>query len=356
MLLFFILYVAIVCYGLTFRRHRTTEYLDVEHTQSVKGIFILLVFFSHFNLTVTYTSPMDALYARIVTFFGQTMVTMFLFYSGYGVMESIKAKGMRYIAAIPQKRIVGTVLRFETAVLVYIIVSALLGEIYTPTHYLLAILGWESVGNSHWYIFDIVLLYLLTYISFRMTYRQDRERPMLAASIVLIVTCIGILILIRYPGIKPIWWYDTILCYAMGLVYSLYKDRIESIINRNLGTWIVFLVVFWVLFYFFKMRSNNIWMVMGTNIAFCIAVIILTMRLLFRNKVLMWCGQHLFEIFILHRIPICVLQYFALDELNVYLYFVGCVILTAVLIMPFRKLTDRVVDFMQLFWQKRICS
>lgn len=353
MMLFFALYIVIVCVGLRFRRHRTTEYLDMEHTQSVKGIFILLVFFSHFNLAVTFDSAMDLRYAKIVQFFGQTMVTMFMFYSGYGVMESVKKKGLNYINSIPQKRILGTMLRFDTAILIYVVVSAILGEFYSPTHYALAFLGWESVGSSHWYIFDIVLLYLLTYMAFRFTCWQSKERPTLAAIIVLIFTCIGILILVRYPWIKPVWWYDTILCYSMGLLYSLYKDRIENIINCSLVSWAVSAVLAWLVFYFFKTHSNNIWMVIGTNISFCFALTITTMRLLLHNKVLVWCGQHLFEIFILHRIPLLVLQHFAVDKYNVYLFFVGCVVITAGLIIPFKKLTDVVVIFSQRTFKYR---
>lgn len=67
------------------------------------------------------------------------------------------------------------------------------------------------------------------------------------------------------------------------------------------------------------------------------------MRVAFKNKVLIWCGKHLFEIYILQRIPMILLKAFGLDQWNVYLYFAGCAGITLALIYPFKWLTDRLV-------------
>lgn len=353
MLCFFLIYIATILWGIKVNTKRTSEYVDIEHTQAVKGIFILLVFFSHFNLGIAYTAPMDKLYERIVNFFGQTMVTMFLFYSGYGVMESIRKKGSEYINGIPKKRILTTVIRFDTAVVIYIIVYALLGQFFTPSHYVLALLGWESVGNSHWYIFDIILLYFLTFISFKITYFFPRQRTNVAAMVVLVTTCVGVLFLIRHSWIKPIWWYDTIVCYSLGIFYSLYRERIEKIVNRNVATWIVAMVLLWGAFLFFWKIKFNIWMNLAANITFTIAFTFFTMRILFKNKVLIWCGKHLFEIFILHRLPLFVLKVCGLDQVNVYMYFIGAVVITLALIFPFKYLTDWIVKFVESILEKR---
>ena len=38
---------------------------------------------------------------------------------------------------------------------------------------LLSLIGWKSIGNSNWYMFDILLLYVLTYVAFKVTKKQD---------------------------------------------------------------------------------------------------------------------------------------------------------------------------------------
>ena len=92
MIVFLICYIALCLYGARIHKNGNSEYLSMEQTASIKGIFILLVLFSHFNSYVYYGSVMDQTYASFVRWFGQTMVTMFLFYSGYGVMQSITKK------------------------------------------------------------------------------------------------------------------------------------------------------------------------------------------------------------------------------------------------------------------------
>ena len=91
MFVILLVYLFVCCYGVTFGNH--SDFLSKEKTTSVKGIFIVLVFFRHFNSYVTYNHVLDNIYVRFESIFGQAIVTMFLFYSGYGIMYSSKRKG-----------------------------------------------------------------------------------------------------------------------------------------------------------------------------------------------------------------------------------------------------------------------
>ena len=105
------------------------DYLSLEKTTSIKGIFILLVFFSHFGSYVEFNSIFDLHYVKLRSLWGQTIVTMFLFYSGYGILESINKKS-NYIDNMPVKRILKTLLDFDIAVIIFLIVQILLGKEY----------------------------------------------------------------------------------------------------------------------------------------------------------------------------------------------------------------------------------
>lgn len=347
MLIFLLIYIVVIIWGVKVKTKPSSAYLDMEHTQAVKGIFILLVFFSHFNAQVSFTLPMDKKYGEIISFFGQTMVTMFLFYSGYGIMESIKSKGKPYIDGIPKNRLLPTLIRFDCAVIIYAVISLVLGQRFSPLFYILSLTGWESVGNSNWYIFDILVLYLLTYVVFKAVYSKRKGAALVAAGIMLVLVCLGIVFLTRYY-IKPTWWYDTVLCYMVGIFYSLAKPQIEKVVNRNWITWLLFLIGAWGIFAFLKLHQINVWLIMARNIWFCIAVTILTMRIQFKNKILVWCGKHLFEIYILQRIPMMLLKAARVDQVNVYVYFAGCVVITAALILPFKYVADYAVKILGL--------
>jgi len=72
-------------------------YISREGTDAVRGIFILLILASHFIQYVpVLTLPIDTYYLRLRTFLGQFVVSMFLFYSGYGVTLSFAEKGEKY--------------------------------------------------------------------------------------------------------------------------------------------------------------------------------------------------------------------------------------------------------------------
>ena len=76
-------------------------------------------------------------------------------------------------------------------------------------------------------------------------------------------------------------------------------------------------------------------------IVFSVMIIVLTMHFSVGNKVLEWCGRNLFELYILQRIPMIVLKAVGIANLNIYLYFVCCVILTVLLVKPFKYVTDK---------------
>ena len=88
------------------------------------------------------------------------------FYSGYGVMESLKVKGNNYLNDFAKKRLGTTLLNFDVAVCCFFLLNYMIGKTLTIEDVLLSLIGWSSVGNSNWYIFVILLCYLAFYISF----------------------------------------------------------------------------------------------------------------------------------------------------------------------------------------------
>lgn len=189
MLLIFGVYVLICLYKVKVmppnKNQYFNDYVSKEKSTSIKGIFILLVFFSHFNSYATFAGTSDQIYVRIVGIVGQAMVAIFMFYSGFGVMESIRLKGETYIRKIPQKRILSTWINFTCIVAVYALLALAVGNKITLTQMLLSFIGWDSVGNSNWYIFSILCLYLITYVSFTVCGSKKNYRAGASLSVVI---------------------------------------------------------------------------------------------------------------------------------------------------------------------------
>ncbi len=336
MIFLFLAYVVLCLFGVKIKTTLDSDYLSIENTQAIKGIFIILVFFSHFNSYVNYTHSYDSVVKTITAVFSQTMVTMFLFYSGYGIMESIRKKGVDYIKAIPLKRVLATLFKFSCAVLVFGILGACLGEKFSLPTVLLSVVGWESLGNSNWYIFVVVVLYLLTYVSFRFLSGKKYIVPLLITLFLTSALILGNLVF----HIKPLFWVDTALCYVLGMFYSCYKEKAERILSNNVA-WVCLTLLCMGATVALKIISAKAIFVFAVNLLFAVTVVLITMRVTFKNKALVWCGKHLFELYILQRIPMILFKHLGLDKISLYLYFVVCLVVTLALVFPFKYATDK---------------
>lgn len=269
------------------------DYLDRPQCDTIKGFFILMVFVSHFMQYVAEAG------GHVVNLFvGQCMVAPFLFYSGYGVMESIKTKGIAYINAMPRRRILTTLVNFDVAVVLFIVVNMLIGNSITTKQVLLSLICWESVGNSNWYIFVIMLCYAIAYISEGVLKRPHVRYLLFAIALILI------------PKFKPSYWYDTMLCFLFGMIYSEKKNVIENLCKRH---WLSFVATSVIAATLLLYRCPSLRGV-GANIkaiVFVLVIVLLSMRMPIRNVALQWCGRHLFPLYIYQRIPMIAL--FALD-------------------------------------------
>lgn len=339
MILYLGLFVLLCLYGIKIytAKDSMADYLSVGKTQSIKGIFIILVFFSHFNSYVQLTDRLDLVYKSFIDLFGQTMVTLFLFYSGYGIMESIRKKGNAYIRQLPVKRILATIFRFDCAVLLFAAVSLAFGERITLTRLLLSLVGWESVGNSNWYIFVILLLYFLTFVVFSLFGKYGNN-----VCVIAVLAFVGLYVFFfDYWGIKPVYWYNTALCYVLGMFYSLVRKRIEQIINKNLCIYLLTLIAFAGAFLALLKFSELPGAGFLVYLFFAATVVVATMRISLDNCVLRYFGKNLFELYILQRLPMMIFLKLGM-EVHIEVYFALCVISTILLAVPFKQITGKI--------------
>ncbi len=336
MLFLLLVYFAVCIYGVKFKFSGNADYMSVENTQAIKGIFILMVFFSHIKGYVTFgTGLPDEIFLRFFEIIGQAMVALFLFYSGYDVMESIKKKGEPYIKKFPKNRVLATLFNFDLAVLLFLILTLILGEKVTVKRVLLSLIGWDALGNSNWYIFVILLLYLLTYVVFTLL----KGKPHIwSVAVLSVITCVLIFVTWRYQ-IRPSWWYDTMLCYVLGMGYSIIRPKIEAFFSKSIVLWAASIVVLLAAYYLLKGR--HIAAEILANLFFTVAVVLFTMHITLKNKMLVWCGKNLFELYILQRIPMIIFSTLGVNNISVIIYFVLCAAITALIAIVFKKYSNK---------------
>lgn len=306
------------------------EYLDKKYTNTIKGIFLSFVFISHF---ISYKpffqdSFIDSIGIKFIKGFGQLMVTLFLFYSGYGVMESIKKKGEDYIKGFPKKRILTTLLNFDFAVLIYMIISICFKmSKFSLNKLILSLIGWDGFGNSNWYIFTILIMYSITFIVVKI-FKNRKAR-------VISIFLATILYTIIMGYFKEKYWYNTTFCFTLGIFISAYKDAIENWVKGKEWVLLFLFIVFFIISY--SLPEYKVWYYICT-ISFTLAIIVLTKKIKFNNIIFEWMGKNLFPLYMFQRIPMMLLIKIEFMKNNTYQYFILSLIITIIITVIYNEL------------------
>lgn len=344
MIVFVLMFICVCCYKMKVPsqglKSYHDDYLSIEKTNSIKGIFTLVVFFSHFSGYIEY-STLDNYATFPFRFIRQALVTMFLLYSGYGIMESIKKKGIVYVKTIPAARLGQVLFRFDIAILLFLIMDLCIGREITVSQFVWSLIGWKAIGNSNWYIFTILLLYLITYITFIIF--KDRKEYKVSCFVLLgiiVIYCI-IFHIFQFQNEKSYLYYMTILCYPLGMLYSIFKEDIENFLKKNNFNYfavLAFVIVGTAVTRFYSHAAVIIEMIY--MLFFSLFILLITMKISFNNKILQWIGTHLFEIYILQRIPMTVFAKCNLNK-NIYLFFPLCFIATMLFAAVYKVCLDK---------------
>ena len=333
---FFLILLLIALLGIRRACDKNSDHMSKEMVNSIKGFFIFMIFLGHIFSSEDFSHPyLDDIYYKYVRLrTGQCVVTMFLFYSGFGIMESIKNMGMEYVDKIPVKRILNVLLQFDSAVLLFAVYRLMTGTHYGVKKMIQSLVGWESIGNSNWYIFCVLCLYVFTYISF-VVFRNNHIKAVFG---VFVLTILYIAVLHNEGKLRC--WYDTILCYTLGMIFSLYRYKIEAVINESRKTWLFFLGIFMVGHYMaFYYRNDNAILYEVWVFCFVAAIVTFTMRYVFDSAILRWGGDHLFGLYILQRLPMMILKPYMLTAhasvLQKYMYVAVCFAATIVMVVMY---------------------
>lgn len=313
---------ALCLWDIKFSKERFPDYIGKPQTESVKGIFTVLILFSHMRGYIVGGGNMqyNCVFNAVMLALGQMVVVMFLFYSGYGVTESLKRNRREYTRTFIRKRFLKVWLMFAAAVSLYLTLSLILGIKYTPRQYALCWIGYESIGNSNWFVFDILVLYLATYAGMKLSDRMKTGLGTAAATTCGLAFCI---IACLIAAGKQAYWFDTIMAYPAGMLYSLGKEKIERR-TASPWQWVATLCGTAALFaatYLAGSLANRGDILADNNTAklavmlanhlfsaplFAVAVVLATMRIKPGNGALHWIGINAFSIYILQRLVMIV--------------------------------------------------
>ncbi len=340
MMIVFVIALAAIClYKIKFSSFHG-DYMSIPATNSIKGIFAVIILFSHLRSYISLTPNFgNRIFVIFLKILGQLMVTMFFFYSGFGIIESFKKKE-NYHKGFLKKRVLKTLVHFDIAVLLFLTVGLLIGKTYPWQNYAFCWIGWESIGNSNWFIFVILALYVITFLSMNFAnIKGQRSVKVLIAS----VSVLSFVLWVPLFLLKGSIWCNTLLCYPLGMMFSLVKPKLDDIVNRKKYSYYVITGLLAVLFAGLYLVKANVVVYSIVACLFVLFVTMITVKVKIDNKILRWLGKYSFSIYILQRLPMIIFRHIGLSE-NVMVFSLLSIISTLLLAVGFQKLTDLIDD------------
>lgn len=323
-------------------RRGNDGYISKDGIQPIKGLFLLLVFASHFMQGVRLAGPYEQLYAWVRFHMGQLIVVPFFFYSGFGVISSISSKGESYLRSMPVRRMLRLLFQFDLVVLLFLLEMTAFGRHFGIGQVFGALFTWSSLGNSNWYITAILLLYAISYCSFTAVEGiSERARPWTALALISLMTVLMSTVIGRY---HPAYCHNTIFAYVAGCWFYMLRPQFEKLVKSSHG-YLMLLALFaagtWLLFDF---RKITFWHQLF-SICFAMTVMMITMKLECRNPLLAYCGRHLFSLYILQRLPMHVFGMLPWMRSHVYLYFLASLAVTLLISAWFDRVFPKIWNY-----------
>lgn len=298
MIIFIVLLFALAIYKCKLRLDKGfyEDYASIEQSRSINGICIMLILLSHTFAKVAPQGVLDEIYEPMRIFLGQFVVVPFLFYSGYGIMESLSKKDS-FIKTFPKRRFLKIVVQFFIITLVYIVLHLLINSNYSLPYILLSFTGITSIGNGGWYILSTFVFYTAIIIAFNL-FKKNKIFAVLTVTAIL-AALMATEMLLDFPT----YYYNTTIFFAVGMFYSLLKSTFDKIVMKNNFTWAATLAISLLGFVFLKSLMDKsvifypIWCGMGM-----LMILTLTMKVRIQNKALIWLGKTTFFNFTLQGI------------------------------------------------------
>ena len=231
--------------------------LGLTQSKAILGFFAVLIVLHHLVQTI---GPENASIFIFLENFGICLVSVFFFFSGYGLIRSLKQKP-DYLKSFLKKRLPGVVIPFYICIFIFYIVGLLTGKHYGLTESIGYLTGFILLNTHMWYIVEIILFYLVFYLIYRFV--KKRKTAFLLMTAFLILFTIGSLLLCHGKfWFQGEWWYNSSLIFALGILFGECQEKYFAMIKKHYRLYMVVSVLFFAFFYrttLYMLSNHGYW-------------------------------------------------------------------------------------------------
>ncbi len=282
-------------------------YLSTEYTTQLRGIFALLVVYSHLALN----AAADGMFGIFSTL-GSYDVGIFFFLSGYGLLVQYQKKGKDYLKGFLWRRVViSLVIPYIIFNVIYYAAYHLMGNPVSVRDMLYSWVNGHPLVSNSWYIIAIFYFYLVFLIAAllsRVCLRElTRGRLWLVAGLCFLGS-LAWMVICHAMGYGD-WWFYSCFPLNAGMLWVLIHKKAESWFAKLFWLKEALLLILCIVLYhaalilpqYIGMQTPIYLGYMQLSaVLFSVFIVCLGMRIRFEGKCLALLGRCSLELYLVH--------------------------------------------------------
>ncbi|MBQ9302826.1 acyltransferase family protein [Butyrivibrio sp.] len=323
----YLVYVAlpvILLWGAKFSGKRFNDgFLSLEQTKAIQGFLAICIMLHHIaqKTCASWIQPQTRIVHGLDMFvpIGYLLVSIFLFFNGYGVYKSYHTKE-NYLDGFIKKRILPVVLALYTTTVIFFIARLLVGEKMDAKQVILYLTSIQLCNPNTWYVIVLPFFYLAFYFSFKFI-KKDGLAVLSATAFVVFYMLLGTRIDHNNYWIRGEWWYNCVFLFPVGIIFAKFENKIIPHLKKYYWVYLVAALLLFYPLYIYSGFICNIFGYYGDNwgapdtifrrrvsllsqvfltTEFVFTVLLVNMKVAFGNKFLKFMGTITLEFYLIH--------------------------------------------------------
>lgn len=286
------------------------DFLSPKTCNSYKGFFAVIVLLHHLSQRTS-----DGNILRNFTSIGYLAVSVFFFFSGYGLQKK-HLTDSSYKNGFLVKRIPSILIPYAVMTLIYWLLYAILGDVRTLSDMWTSFIKYgDPLVWFSWYVVSIMIFYVAFYVLMKI-FKQNKPGVILGSIIYYVLYVIAC----RAVSFGP-WWYMTSFIPIIGIIFASYEKEVLFVLKKisfilTPLIWISFIVLSvneWHIRSILPKDWSEVIFSMMMSALFVLGIVSTSARFKFGNKILNFLGNISFELYMVQGLFMMALR-------NDYLY------------------------------------
>ena len=282
---------------------------------------------------------------------GTYIVSIFFFLSAYGLYVQNESRE-NYLDNFLVKRLSKIIVPFFIISLIYMFYRFVNGQLIDLNFFINLFKQGSTIIYNGWFVDIIILMYIFFYLSFK--FFQNKFLSIVFNTIFIICyICLAIKLGYNF------WWYNSVLAFAIGLIWAKNQNKIDRFLEKYYFIVIVLVTVllfvshrYDILLKYLHIEDSYSYALAANldNIIFTIYFIIVFLKKInFSNVYLNLIGRISFELYMIHGLVISMLaKIFVSSRVNDVLFTLFVLIISLILAWTVNKIDKRIIQKVSL--------